>query len=151
LTQGRRATSVLRIVAVIYYVLVLALVAMVTIEIARLATAGLGVRQLPWTYCGIVLAVLVRWLAGAPSRARGTRNVRWVTAGWWLLLAVVFAVGTGVSVDEMHEGDTVDRAEYPLADEVTDRAVVVGLAVVLAVCDVVAIVKGGWRRRRSLI
>ena len=122
-----------RVLSVLYYVLVVAMLGMMALEIARLSIADLGIGLLPFTFGGILLALILRasWQA---------RTVRMLNAAYWVLLAAVLSVKL---VAELKEGEGSQKrvmghgvvGRYPTSDEVIDVATMVGLDVVLGLLE----------------
>ena len=111
------------IILVLYIFLLVAMIAMVSLELARLVAANLGIGLLPFVYAGIIIAGLIHifWKATVP--------VRMVNAAFWLLLGVVNAIKVGT---EVKEGINERKGTaYPMVDEVTDVAVIIALCIVL--------------------
>jgi hypothetical protein len=82
------------VLAVLFYVLIVALLAVVSLELARLVVAQLGVGLLPFTYVG-VLGALANRLAWASSRL-----ARLVNVAFWVLLAAAMALKTAAEQAE---------------------------------------------------
>lgn len=136
LDARRSRRRLARCLSVAYYVLLVALVAMISLEIARLMVAKLGVGLLPFTYVGILLALANRlWWR--------VRIARVANILYWLALAVVTAVKTATKHKE--EGNAMAKikgsgvdGKYPMSDQLLDNAVMVGVEVVLALLEVPA-------------
>lgn len=116
--------------------------AILSLEIARLVDAKLGIGLLPFLYPAYVLAAGFRaivdfnWMHTSKQYAL---IVKVVNTLFWLMLTAVFAIKVGAySIEGLDSRDNVlpvDR--YKVVDEVTDVAVMVALAVILAVMEVV--------------
>lgn len=125
---------------------------MVSLELARLVKASLGVGLLPFSYAGILAAGLVRFISGSLSiqTKRGGvprwRRLRWAGVGFWVMFSAVFAVGMASLIEE-HGVDVETRQKYPTIDEWTDRAVIIGVGLVEAVLEGLGAWEGGWRDR----
>ncbi|KAF2087048.1 hypothetical protein K490DRAFT_42560 [Saccharata proteae CBS 121410] len=137
-TRPTKPGLVSRVASAIYYILVVCLLAMASLEIARLVVAELGIGLLPFTYVGVLAALANRltW----PCRVSRLAN-----AAFWLMLVVVMGLKTAAEADEM--GGRVERRKategvgrYPTSDEVIDNAVMVGVEVGLAALEFV-----GWK------
>lgn len=104
---------------------------MCTLEIVRLSLAQLGIGLLPFTYIGLLVAFALRF-----SRRLRTpiQNWRWASLFLWVSLAVANGVKlTG----ELKEGIKERKGtKYPMIDQITDIAVIIGVFVVLAVLEV---------------
>jgi hypothetical protein len=111
---------------------------MLSLEIARLVDAELGIGLLPFLYPAIILAGVLHFVT---SRRRSqVRVVKGVNVVFWLLLAGVFAIKVATYVKEgVHSRDGREPVErYKVVDEVTDVGVMIFLAAVLGLLDVVA-------------
>ncbi|MCJ1390353.1 hypothetical protein MMC18_003212 [Xylographa bjoerkii] len=127
------------ILLVLYTLLIIAAILMTVLEIVRLALADLGIGLLPFTFVGIILAGVLH-LTSAFSRSKnllgGRRGwTRWVNLGLWAALVVVEAVKIAEEVKE-GVGSRVGT-KYPMADEVTDVGVMIGVYVALGVLELV--------------
>ncbi|MCJ1421710.1 hypothetical protein MMC32_008076 [Xylographa parallela] len=124
---------------ILYTLLIIAAILMTVLEIVRLALANLGIGLLPFTFVGIIVAGVLH-LTSAFSRRKsllgGRRGwTRWVNLGLWAALVVVEVVKIA---EEVKEGvGTRVGTKYPMADEVTDVGVMVGVYVALGVLEVV--------------
>ena len=106
----------------VYSFLLVAMVAMVSLELARLASATLGIGLLPFVYIGIIAA--------------GILHIVWkdtgsliLNAAFWILLGVANAIKVAT---EVKEGINERKGSmYPMVDEITDVAVMVGLCTLL--------------------
>lgn len=139
--RPKRSKILLTIFRVLYYFLILALIAMISLEIARLVDADLGIGLLPFLYPAYLLAAGVRGMVDFRWVATGKKErliVKGVNTLLWLMLITLFSIKVGAySLEGLHSRDDrspVDR--YKVVDEVTDVAVMVGVAVVLAVMEV---------------
>ena len=122
-----------RILTVLYYLLAIGLLGMMSLEIARLSMADLGFGLLPFTFGGILAALVLRssWQA---------KTVRLVNTVYWVLLAAVMSVKF---VAELREGKGNERrvkgngvvGRYPTSDETLDVAVMVGVEAALAALE----------------
>lgn len=113
---------------------------MLSLEIARLVDAELGIGLLPFLYPAFILAGLFRavvdfhWIR---TDKRFAVAVKVVNLLFWIMLIAVFAIKVGAySLEGLGDRDGREPVErYKVVDEVTDVAVMVGLAVVLAVME----------------
>ncbi|SMY29973.1 unnamed protein product [Zymoseptoria tritici ST99CH_1A5] len=131
------------VLTVLYYFFALALIAMLSLEIARLVDAQLGIGLLPFTYAGILIAAGLHFFASRQAKAGRTGHrlaVRTTNAVYWLLLAIVFAIKVATYVKEgVHSRDaTKPESNYKVVDEVTDVGVMIFLAAVLVLLEFVA-------------
>jgi hypothetical protein len=118
--------------AVLYYILGIVAVLMVTLEIVRLALAGLGIGLLPFTYVAILVALGMRWTDGLRGRVKG-----WRAAGVALWVGLVAMSAVKVA-GEVKEGIGARAgSKYPMLDQVTDVGTMIGLFLVLGVLEVV--------------
>jgi len=98
---------------------------MLSVEIARLCLADLGVGLLPFLYIAYLVALVLQWW-----RSIWRRECRWCGVALWVMLAVV---GVVKIVGEVKEGvNTRKGTKYPMSDQVTDVGVDIGLWVLLA-------------------
>ncbi|MCJ1444065.1 MAG: hypothetical protein MMC23_004565 [Stictis urceolatum] len=151
-TSQPRHRNTLRALWILHVLLLVAQLAMISLELARLVAADIGVALLPFSYVGILLAGAIRWRSrGAQRKAReggkdgrvDWRALGWVGVGWWVLLGVLYAVGAAVEARAKVGDGKGGREMYPSDDQVTDRATIAGVAVVLAVLEGVGSVLGG--------
>lgn len=125
-------SRVAKAMAVVYYILIVAMLAMESLEIARLSIAHLGIGLLPFIYVGVLTACAVHAFMT-------TRLARGASALFWVALAVVMAVKLSALVEEEGRRERVGvAANYPLGDQVTDIGVMIGVEVVLAVLEIAA-------------
>jgi hypothetical protein len=114
-----------RFLLVGYSVLLFAVTGMLSVEIARLSLAHLGVGLLPFLYIAYLMALVFRW-----QRSLWRPGFRWCGVALWVMLA---AVGVVKLVGELKEGvKTRKGTKYPMSDQVTDVGVEIGLWVLLA-------------------
>lgn len=123
--------KVYRASKVLYGLLVLAQVLMCTLEIVRLSLALIGIGLLPFTYVGLLVAFALRF----SQHLRGPiQNWRWASLFLWVSLAVT----NGVKLSgELKEGiNSRKGTKYPMIDQITDVAVMIGVFVALGVLEV---------------
>lgn len=144
-----RTTILQRILQIIYYFLIVAMLAMVSLEIARSVVAQIGIGLMPFNYVGIWLALVVHigternsrlaFLSKGDGKRRGM--LRFVSAFFWITLLVAMALKiAGVQLEiSMGYSRTGQQAQYPLSDEVTDTATMIGVEFVLAILEIVAL------------
>jgi hypothetical protein len=98
---------------------------MLSVELARLSLADLGVGLLPFLYIAFLIALGLRWW-----RSMWRSGWRWCGVALWVMLAVV---GVVKIVGEIKEGvNTRKGTKYPMSDQVTDVGVEIGVWVLLA-------------------
>ena len=104
---------------------------MCILEIVRLSLAHLGIGLLPFTFVALIAAAVVRFTQGAGGKISGWRYVN-------LALWIALAVTNGVKVaEETKEGtDARKGSKYPIADEITDVSVMIGVYAILALLEV---------------
>ena len=104
---------------------------MCILEIVRLSLAHLGIGLLPFTFVALILAAGVRFTGGLGGRIVGWNYLQ-------LALWISLAVTNGVKVAEENKEGTGARkgSKYPVADEITDVSVMIGVYAVLAVLEV---------------
>lgn len=127
----KRHGKVHRVSKVFYGLLILAQALMCTLEIVRLSLASLGIGLLPFTYIGLLVAFALRFSRRIPIPIE---NWRWASLFLWVLLAVA----NGVKLtEELKEGIKERKGtKYPMIDQITDVAVMIGVYVVLSVLEV---------------
>ncbi|CAL3969523.1 hypothetical protein PZA11_005951 [Diplocarpon coronariae] len=126
----------------LYYILILANILMVTLEIARLSRLPSGIGLLPFSYVGLLLGTLLFWSGGAQGRLRDWQAVNMVL---WIGGVAVSAVKVAGLTTQ--KGGRREGSRYPLEDQVVDVAVIMGVYVGIAVLEVVL---GFWRGRREM-
>ncbi|KAI9782714.1 MAG: hypothetical protein M1839_004702 [Geoglossum umbratile] len=108
-----------------YSILLFVVVGMLSVEIARLILAHLGVGLLPFLYIAFLTAGMLRW-----RRSMWRPGFRWCSVALWVMLATV---GVVKLVGEVKEGvGTRKGTKYPMSDQVTDVGVEIGVCVLLA-------------------
>lgn len=127
----KRHSKVHRASKVFYGLLILAQALMCTLEIVRLSLALIGIGLLPFTYMGLLVAFALRF---SRRLRRPIQNWRWVSLFLWVSLAVANGVKL---IGELKEGiKEREGTKYPMIDQITDIAVIIGVFVVLAVLEV---------------
>ena len=128
--HAHQHTKTYKAAAVLYHLLLLAQFLMCILEIVRLSLAHLGIGLLPFTFVTLVAAAVVRFTDGLGERMHGWR---YLNLGVWIALAVA----NGVKVaEEAKEGAGMRKgSKYPVADEITDVSVMIGVYAVLAVLE----------------
>ena len=103
---------------------------MCILEIVRLSLAHLGIGLLPFTFVTLVTAAAVHFTHGLGGRILGWR---YLNLAVWIALAVT----NGVKVaEEQKEGSGARKgSKYPVADEMTDVSVMIGVYAVLAIIE----------------
>lgn len=129
--QTRRHTKIHLVFAILYYLLLLAQTLMCILEIVRLSLAHLDVGLLPFTFVTLITAAVVRFTKGLGGRLFGWRYAN-------LAVWVALAVTNGVKVaQETKEGSGARKgSKYPVADEITDVSVMIGVYSALAMLEV---------------
>lgn len=121
--------------AVLYYLLIVALIAMQSLVLARLVAANLGIGLLPFTYVGLLVALGVHiWVQRTP----GGGSLVAANTLWWVVLAAVLIVTVvGVSKEGLRSTTNAhSEEEYPYTDRITDDATMVGVSFVVAMLEV---------------
>ncbi len=119
-------------VLVTYYFFVFVIILMETVEIARLATAQLGVALLPFVYVGSLLAAALVATDGARGRLRG-----WPLAAllFWVLSLCITAAKLAAVARFPTDGDLArNDSAYPVSHQITDLLILVifyGLLIVV--------------------
>ncbi|KAG7058735.1 hypothetical protein JMJ77_0006106 [Colletotrichum scovillei] len=150
-----KSTSVVvKIASIIYYVLIVGMLAMASLEIARLIVAQLGIGLLPFTYVGILAALVLHvaaasttttsWLGGLHVY-RGEARWRWTVKGvnilYWVMLMCVMAIKVASQAKEQNALGirTGQQAQYPISDSITDNAAMIGVEFVLLILELLTI------------
>lgn len=104
---------------------------MCILEIVRLSLTHLGIGLLPFTLVALITAAAVQFTKGLQGRVYGWSYLN-------LALWVSLAVTNGVKIaEETKEGTGARKgSKYPVADEITDVAVMIGVYAVLAFLEV---------------
>jgi len=139
-TSRARPRWLLLTVRILYYFLVIAIIAMVSLEIARLETAELGIGLLPFQYVGVVIAAIVHSLLLVAAKRRKAGKSRSASSGvmveklvimagtlFWLMLTITWALKIATyAVEGIYSRDgMVPQDAYRVVDEVTDLGVMV--------------------------
>ena len=129
-SQARRHTKINTGFCILYYIFLLAQTLMCILEIVRLSLAHLGIGLLPFTFVTLITAAAVRSTDGMRGRILGWR---YLNLAAWIALAII----NGVKVAEESKEGTGARkgSKYPVADEMTDVSVMIGVYAVLFLLD----------------
>ena len=138
-SRHQKPSIISRVLSVLYYVLIVAMIAMLSLEIARLIVAELGIGLLPFNYLGIILVLLNRitWKS---------KTSRLANIFFWTVLLITTALKTAAEQSEQDspyrrvKGITT-QGQYPTSDEALDNAIMVGVQLVLATLEF-----NGWGR-----
>ena len=104
---------------------------MCILELVRLSLAHLGIGLLPFTLVALITAAAIRFTSGQGGRIYGWRVLN---VGLWVALAVTNGVKI---VEETKEGTGARKgSKYPVADEITDISVMIGVYAVLAFLEI---------------
>lgn len=120
-----------RILTALYYLIVAAMVALVSIEIAQLSSKDIGIGLLPFSYVGFV-AVLANRLQWKTRMARIENAIFWVLMGIVLTLKVAATV---IESDSPPEGSGEGSRIYPGGNGIVVISVMVGFSFALAVLE----------------
>lgn len=103
---------------------------MCILEIVRLSLAHLGIGLLPFPFVTLITAAAVHFTNGLRGRIFGWR---YLNLAVWIALAVT----NGVKIaEETKEGSGARKgSKYPVADEMTDVSVMIGVYAVLAILE----------------
>lgn len=128
--QTGRHAKLRKTLSILYYLLLLAQTLMCILEIVRLSLAHLGIGLLPFTFVTLITAAAVHFTDGLRGRILGWRYLN-------LAVWVALAVTNGVKVaEETKEGTGARKgSKYPVADEMTDVSVMIGVYAVLAILE----------------
>ncbi|XWW95620.1 hypothetical protein V2A60_003586 [Cordyceps javanica] len=128
-----------RIVAGVYYILIICNILMHTLEIVRLELIYFGIGLLPFTYVGLLMGATLHWSRGAAGKISAWLFVNMVVWLGGMVMSIVKAIGLD------REGISRKGSKYPMSDQVLDVAVIAGVYGVVAVLELVT---GLWRRQR---
>lgn len=120
-----------RVLAALYYIIVLAIVAMVSVELAQLSEANFGVGLLPFSYVGLAVVVANR-LTWTATATRIENAVFWILFGTALTLKVAAQI---VESDEAVAAGSRDVKIYPGGSGIVVVSVMVGLSFALAALE----------------
>ena len=129
--QIGRPTKTRKALLTLYYLLLIAQTLMCILEIVRLSLTHLGIGLLPFTLIALITAAAVQFTKGLQGRVYGWS---YLNLALWISLAVT----NGVKIaEETKEGTGARKgSKYPVADEITDVAVMIGVYAVLAFLEV---------------
>jgi hypothetical protein len=133
-------TCLYNLTATLYYLLIVANILMITLEIVRLELLNFGIGLIPFAYVGLILSGVLHWSEGFHGRVRGWQAVNGVV---WIGGTVVSAVQVAGLVKEGIDGRK--GSKYPVSDQVIDVAVMAGVYVVIGVLELGL---GVWRVKR---
>lgn len=140
-----------RLLAGLYGLLIVAMLAMISLEIARLSIAQLGIGLLPFNYVGVLLALVVHILSKTPQpepgrsleqfRSRRNGVLRFCNLLFWLLLLVAMVLKTIALKTEENRGfvRTGTQAKYPVDDSFVDNLTMVCVEAVLWFLEIVSL------------
>ncbi|TQV93103.1 hypothetical protein IF1G_08406 [Cordyceps javanica] len=135
----RQESWLYRIVAGVYYILIICNILMHTLEIVRLELIYFGIGLLPFTYVGLLMGATLHWSRGAAGKISAWLFVNMVVWLGGMVMSIVKAIGLD------REGISRKGSKYPMSDQVLDVAVIAGVYGVVAVLELVT---GLWRRQR---
>ena len=129
--RTRKMISASRVLTILYWLFLVAIFAIVLLEIVRLTIAGLGPGLLPFVIVGIVTAGAVRLFC------RGSGPAGIANALFWVMLGAANGVKIAVELYEGTESRT--GTGYSMEDEITDVAVIIGLCAILTTMELLGI------------
>lgn len=138
--RRQRPAALYRIVAGIYYVLIICNVLMHTLEIVRLSLIHFGIGLLPFAYVGLLAGAGLHWSKGAGGRVPAWLLVNMVVWLGGMAMAIVKVVGLD------GEPDLRKGSKYPMSDQILDVAVIAGVYGVLAALELATAV---WRKKNN--
>lgn len=129
--QARGRSKTHTAFSILYFLLVLAQILMCILEIVRLSLTHLGIGLLPFTFVTLAIAFALRLTRGFRNSIEGWR---WASLSVWIALAIT----NGMKIaEETKEGTGARKgSKYPVADEMTDVGVMIGVYVALAMLEV---------------
>ncbi|GAA98898.1 uncharacterized protein L969DRAFT_95576 [Mixia osmundae IAM 14324] len=144
-TSGVSTRSKLpRWAAILYAVLVVALLAMEILEITRLSLSNNGVGLLPFSLVGVLIAfvlVVLLHVRKADIAANKRRTASTILALYWILSLAFNAVKLAEysHISRFDPGNT----KYPTSDHVVDGSVIVALLGIFMIIEALLVVLGG--------
>ena len=128
-------STLYKILAALYYLLIVAQILMCILEITRLSLAHLGIGLLPFTFVALIVAAILRLTFGLRGRIGGWR---WANLGLWILLAAANSVKLAEEAKESDGlgGSQRKGSKYMVVDELTDVGVMVGVYVAISILEV---------------
>lgn len=115
---------------------------MQTVEVVRLALLNYGVGLLPFTYVALIIGLILHATNSVGGRIEG-----WMWKGAntfvWVGLFIMNVVKLAALVKMQNHGIDRTGTKYPMSDQVTDVAVMVGIYPALAILEVWL---GLWRK-----
>ena len=113
---------------------------MCILEIVRLSITHLGTGLLPFTLVALIAAAVVRFTKGLRGRIYA-----WTSLNLALWISLIVMNGVKIA-EETKEGTGARKgSKYPVADEITDVSVMIGVYAVLAILEVTLSVWKGMR------
>lgn len=137
-SHAQKKSWLYRIVAGIYYILIICNILMHTLEIVRLSLIHFGIGLLPFAYVGLIIGAALHWSRGVAGKVSAWMAVNLVLWLGGMTMSIVKVVGLN------NEGIPRKGSKYPMSDQVLDVAVIAGVYCAVAVLEVVL---GLWRRR----
>ncbi|OHF01020.1 hypothetical protein CORC01_03587 [Colletotrichum orchidophilum] len=149
-------SAAVKVASAVYYLLIVAMLAMVSLEMARLSVAQLGIGVLPFTYVGILAALVIHVAVSTTSYRSGFGRVgmhiyggdaRWqwtakvVNVLYWVMLMCAMAIKVASQAQEQNVLGvrTGQQAQYPISDSITDNATMMGVELVLLILELLTI------------
>ncbi|KAJ3473286.1 hypothetical protein NLG97_g10396 [Lecanicillium saksenae] len=136
----QRPAALYRIVAGIYYVLIICNILMHTLEIVRLSLIHFGIGLLPFVYVGLLLGAALHLSKGAAGKVPAWLPANMVVWLGGMAMSIVKVVGLD------GEPDLRKGSKYPMSDQILDVAVIAGVYGVVAALELVTWI---WRRQNS--
>lgn len=120
-----------RVLTALHPILVATMVVLVSLEIAQLSNAHIGIGLLPFNYAGFIAAMAnrLRWR---------TRMARLENAVFWVFLGTVLTLKVATEVIESDlaaGGDNSNERSRPAGEQIIVVSVMVGLSFALAVLE----------------
>ncbi|KAL9576874.1 MAG: hypothetical protein Q9212_006747 [Teloschistes hypoglaucus] len=130
--QTHRRAKIHKALSILYYLFLLAQFLMCVLEIVRLSLTHLSIGLLPFTFVVLITAAAVHFTQGLGGKIYGWSYLN-------LALWIGLTVTNGVKLAEESKEGTGARkgSKYPVADEITDVSVMVGVYAVLTILETV--------------
>lgn len=131
-----------RTLSAIYYILIVANILMQVLEIVRLELISFGIGLLPFVILGLIVGAYLHFSNGVSERIRYWMVVNCILWVGGVVMSVVKTVG--LAYEGIHERK---GGKYPMADQVTDTAVMAGVYAVILILEI--LLRDNHARRAS--
>ncbi|KAM0161645.1 hypothetical protein ACHAQE_001862 [Botrytis cinerea] len=146
LRSNARSSCLYLTFLIIYYFLIFANIAMITLEIVRLSNLNYGIGLLPFAYGGILLSAALFWSEGIQRRVKWWQGINMLVWIGGIVMSAVQVIG----LKQQYGYDGRKGSQYPVSDQILDVAVMAGVYAVIALLEIVLVVWRGKRRTSAL-